>query len=175
MKPARILLLASLAVLFFAAAPRDAQAQDCIKLSYDSLRVVFTGRPILRVQGPWGLAQITEPRVEGALLHYARVLPDTLHPAQPEPPNPIALADLRRADVLTSNTTTGALLGGLACVAVLALASSSLAPGGSGGATSSFMNYLPGAASVMAVAGGVSLGAVLGSRWHSWKPLYTQP
>ncbi|MBK7369693.1 MAG: hypothetical protein IPJ04_17915 [Candidatus Eisenbacteria bacterium] len=174
MNLARILLLASLAVACFAATPRGAHAQDCNKVSYDSLRVVFDGRPMLRVKGSWGLARITSPRVEGALLHYASVRPDTVRHSERELPNPIALADLRRADVLGSNTLRGALIGALATGALLAVTSSSLEGGGTGGASSG-MIFSPGSLSVLALGGGISLGALLGSQWHSWKPIYTRP
>lgn len=170
-KLARILLLASLAVACLAASPRGAHAQDCSKISYDSLRVVFAGRPILRVRGPWGLARITEPRVEGSLLHYATVLPDTSNHTERALPNPIALADLRRAEVLGANSVGGALIGGLAVGTLLALTTGSFGGGGS----SSGRMFSPGSVGMLAVVGGASLGALIGSQRHSWKMLYSQP
>lgn len=170
-KLARILLLASLAVACLAASPRGAHAQDCSKISYDSLRVVFAGRPILRVRGPWGLARITEPRVEGSLLHYATVLPDTSNHTERALPNPIALADLRRAEVLGANSVGGALIGGLAVGTLLSLTTGSFGGGGS----SSGRMFSPGSVGMLAVVGGASLGALIGSQRHSWKMLYSQP
>lgn len=170
---ARILLLASLAVTCLAASPRGAHAQDCTKISYDSLRVVFAGRPILRVKGPWGVARITEPRVEGVLLHYVSVLPDTSNHTEPALPNPIVLADLRRAEVLGSNTLGGALIGGMVAGVLLALTSGSYGGGGSGG-VSSGGTYSSGSVGLIAVLGGASLGALIGSQRLSWKLLDTE-
>ena len=146
-------------------------AQEAPEVSFDSLRTALRGRPVARVHGAWGVAEVARPRVEGLVLHYERVLLPAVGATLPAP---LALAQVERVERSVGRSLCGALVGAAAGFAVSVAWNAASGSGGDDGGPREFPDRGSLFVAPVGIAIGASLGGLLGTRWTGWQTVYVR-
>ncbi len=146
-------------------------AQEAPEVSFDSLRTALRGRPVARVHGAWGVAEVARPRVEGLALHYDRVLVPATGATLPAP---IALAHVERVERSVGHSLRGALVGAAVGVVALVALDSVSGSGTDTGGAREFPDRGSLLVAPVGIAIGASVGGLLGMNWMGWQTVYVR-